>query len=80
MNNYDLKEGLVCYWQDGGWHGVVQIIKWNKRYVHFKIVQNKCYKNKLSKTALSKFLDEHEIYEHRCEYGSYHKNIGEVIS
>ena len=75
----DLKIGLVCYWQDGGWHGCHIITRWNKKFVYTKNYPSK--KNeKEHRFALSKFLDDHECFNHLCEYGSYHKNIGKVVT
>jgi hypothetical protein len=82
MYEIDLKEGLVCYWQDGGWHGCHQIIKWNERFVYyidFHDNEKKKEIKQLYKTGLKKFLESHSIYKHTCEYGNFHKNIGNII-
>jgi hypothetical protein len=70
MNKCYLTPGLVCYWQDHGFHGTVAIRKFNKKYVQVE--------KKIIHIALSKFLEDFQIYD--CDYGSFHKNIGKILS
>jgi hypothetical protein len=92
MHSYDLKENLICYWQDGGWHGCHKIIRFNKRYVYYVEYSDYKINNKqqdevpqLYHQALNKFLKDHEINSNLCEYSGYHRNkfgkcsIGQII-
>jgi len=79
MYNNDLKEGLVCYWENCGFHGCVVIRRFNSKYVYFSHISEETVEDKIYFKALSKFLSYHEIYKHLCAYGGFHKNIGKVI-
>ena len=77
----DLKIGRVFYWQDGGWHGCHVVTRWNKRYVYYRQYPMKKYNDyKEYRKPLSEFLEIHEKYPHKCSYGSYHNNIGDVLA
>jgi hypothetical protein len=87
----DLKVGLVCYWQDGGWHGKHIIRKFNKMFVHYsEYFTDEDYhpvyftkkeaeerSKKEFKTARSKFLCGHTIQKDLCTYKC--KGVGEVV-
>lgn len=78
MLNDDLHVGLVCYWQISGWHGCHVIIRMSLLFVYYKEYCDGKIENKIYRRSKKKFLVEHQIYD--CEYGSYHKNIGKIIS
>ena len=88
MNKSDLKENLVCYWQDGGWHGCDRVITFNQRFVYYVVydsLNKKPIEKKIYRKALSTFLNSHNIFSSNCEYAGFHldkKNqhvIGRII-
>jgi len=80
MNKHDLQIGLICYWQDCGFHGCHQIVKFNCRFVHYIDPEEKGINKQIFKKGIRIFLNSHIIYTNCCDYGSYHKNIGKVLT
>jgi len=78
MEKHDLQNNLVCYWQNGGWHGCNKIIRFNKKFVHY--IEHAVQKDsKAHFISVKNFLYIHDIQISQCGYPEYHNDIGKVI-
>ena len=85
MMKNELQNDLVCYWQNGGWHGCNKIVKFNKKFVYYEDYPSDVsieFTNETSKVrrrSVKDFLNIHDVQLSACGYAEYHKNIGKIV-
>jgi hypothetical protein len=78
LHESQLAIGLVCCWQNGGWHGCDVITKFNKRFIYSKT----CDDGKIAtfckeerRHSRSEFMNTHSVFF--C--GHDDKYLGKVV-
>ena len=69
------RKGLVLHYQDGGWHGMAQIVKYNDRYVWARDPES--FDKTVRRYNRKIFCERHHSSEfgHVCYYPSTHQSL-----
>ena len=72
--------GKIYYWQDGGWHGLSQIVRFTDRFIYYTDYPKTI--DKPSRKTIKNFNKSHSCYSYNCEYAYTYKEdiIGSIQS